>query len=141
MENTKNKLKASFTIEITYILFLVIVVIIIFILNVYKINTKVVSWYVADIGVEKLISREDKYNINEDEMLNIKRDIISTKNNFGKLNTSKIDIISDKNMANIKIKTNDLYVDISKKVYNPENFIREVSIIEDMKNDMINKVR
>lgn len=124
------RLKASFTIEASYVIAITMFCITNLILTAYKEHARVTSGFVNHTAAEAASCIEEKYRKEEFDIESIEEYVRYGLSGIRAVERGNLEVGRNKKIAWSKFSAGELHSDIEYKIHNPERFMRIISLLE-----------
>ncbi len=135
------RLKASYTIEASYVLAITMFALASIIITAYKERSRIVMGFVTHTANEQLAYTDKKYAVDEYNKEKIEEEAVRYKNNISNLSSSVFDISLNNNKARTILKNSVERVEVAQESYNPEDFMRMSTLMENIYESFRNSVQ
>ncbi|MDO4787873.1 MAG: hypothetical protein Q4A19_01780 [Johnsonella sp.] len=129
-EKRRHRMRASFTIEISYIMAITMFCIANLILMAYRENARVLAGFVNHTAVEEASHIEEKYKKDEFAVGTIEAYALQGLRRVSALEGGSFEIGRDKKRAWSRFSAGELDSDIEYRISNPERFMRIITVLE-----------
>ena len=135
------RLKASYTIEASYVIAITMLALAGIIITAYKERSRIVMGFIAHTANEQLAYTDKNYAKEEYNKDKIIEEAAKYKDNISNLSNSAFDINLHNDTARTILENSKERVEVSQESYNPENFMRMSTLMENIYESVTNSVQ